>query len=61
MKITTLSIFVDDQRKALAFYTDVLGFELKDDMNPRRLDIRVDHANSVSRSRHHDCQVRGGI
>lgn len=32
MKITTLSIFVDDQRKALAFYTDVLGFELKDDM-----------------------------
>ena len=32
MKITTLSIFVDDQRKALAFYTDMLGFELKDDM-----------------------------
>jgi predicted enzyme related to lactoylglutathione lyase len=32
VKITTLSIFVDDQRKALAFYTDVLGFELKDDM-----------------------------
>lgn len=32
MKITTLSIFVDDQRKALAFYTDVLGFELKDDV-----------------------------
>jgi predicted enzyme related to lactoylglutathione lyase len=32
VKITTLSIFVDDQRKALAFYTDVLGFELKDDV-----------------------------
>jgi catechol 2,3-dioxygenase-like lactoylglutathione lyase family enzyme len=32
MKISTLSIFVDDQRKALAFYTDVLGFVPKDDI-----------------------------
>lgn len=26
MRIELTSIFVDDQRKALAFYTDVLGF-----------------------------------
>lgn len=26
MKISAMSIFVDDQQKALAFYTDVLGF-----------------------------------
>lgn len=26
MKISAMSIFVDDQRKALTFYTDVLGF-----------------------------------
>jgi glyoxylase I family protein len=26
MRITLTSIFVDDQQKALAFYTDVLGF-----------------------------------
>lgn len=32
MKITTLSIFVNDQRKALAFYTETLGFVLKDDV-----------------------------
>ncbi len=31
-QITVFSIFVDDQRRALAFYTDVLGFELKDDV-----------------------------
>lgn len=27
MRITLMSILVDDQHKALAFYTDVLGFE----------------------------------
>jgi catechol 2,3-dioxygenase-like lactoylglutathione lyase family enzyme len=27
MRVTLMSILVDDQRKALAFYTDVLGFE----------------------------------
>ncbi|MCC7088201.1 MAG: VOC family protein [Chloroflexi bacterium] len=27
MRIELTSIFVDDQRKALAFYTDVLGFQ----------------------------------
>ena len=27
MRITLMSILVDDQQKALAFYTDVLGFE----------------------------------
>ncbi|MFH5824921.1 VOC family protein [Georgenia sp. AZ-5] len=29
MRITTTSVFVDDQDKALAFYTDVLGFVKK--------------------------------
>ena len=32
MKITLTSILVDDQAKALAFYTDVLGFEKKTDI-----------------------------
>ena len=32
MRIYVTSVFVDDQRKALAFYTDVLGFELKQDV-----------------------------
>jgi catechol 2,3-dioxygenase-like lactoylglutathione lyase family enzyme len=29
MKITVTSVFVDDQDKALAFYTDILGFVKK--------------------------------
>lgn len=29
MKITITSVFVDDQQKALAFYTEVLGFQVK--------------------------------
>ena len=29
MNITITSIFVDDQESALAFYTDVLGFEVR--------------------------------
>ena len=32
MKITLSSVFVDDQEKALKFYTEVLGFEKKTDM-----------------------------
>lgn len=32
MKITLTSVLVDDQAKALAFYTDVLGFQKKTDM-----------------------------
>ena len=32
MIITTASVFVDDQAKALAFYTDVLGFTVKNDI-----------------------------
>ncbi|MXG88883.1 VOC family protein [Nocardioides flavescens] len=32
MRITLTSVFVDDQRAALAFYTDVLGFEVKHDV-----------------------------
>jgi catechol 2,3-dioxygenase-like lactoylglutathione lyase family enzyme len=32
MRITLTSILVDDQAKALAFYTDVLGFQKKDDI-----------------------------
>ncbi|MFJ5708745.1 VOC family protein [Streptomyces sp. NPDC093105] len=32
MRINLASVFVDDQEKALRFYTDVLGFELKHDV-----------------------------
>ena len=32
MKITLTSVLVDDQAKALAFYTDVLGFQVKHDV-----------------------------
>jgi catechol 2,3-dioxygenase-like lactoylglutathione lyase family enzyme len=32
MKINVTSVFVDDQREALRFYTDVLGFEKRADI-----------------------------
>ena len=32
MKIVVTSVLVDDQAKALRFYTDVLGFEKKEDI-----------------------------
>ncbi len=32
MKIRLTSVFVDDQRAGLAFYTDVLGFRVKHDI-----------------------------
>ncbi|SDF72355.1 Catechol 2,3-dioxygenase [Blastococcus aurantiacus] len=32
MRITLTSVFVDDQEKALRFYTDVLGFAAKNDV-----------------------------
>ncbi|MBS1880259.1 MAG: VOC family protein [Actinobacteria bacterium] len=32
MRINLSSVFVDDQAKALAFYTEVLGFEKKNDV-----------------------------
>lgn len=32
MRIVVTSVFVDDQPKALAFYTDVLGFVKKEDI-----------------------------
>ncbi|WP_125776249.1 VOC family protein [Antribacter gilvus] len=32
MRITVTSVFVDDQEKALRFYTDVLGFVKKNDV-----------------------------
>jgi len=32
MRINLTSVFVDDQEKALAFYTDVLGFVKKNDV-----------------------------
>lgn len=32
MKIYVTSIFVDDQAKALEFYTNILGFEVKEDI-----------------------------
>ena len=32
MNIYVTSVFVDDQRKALRFYTDVLGFQVKHDI-----------------------------
>lgn len=34
MKIKVTSIYVDDQEKALRFYTDVMGFQKKAD-SPR--------------------------
>ncbi len=33
MKIKLTSVYVDDQEKALRFYTDVLGFTKKDDFS----------------------------
>lgn len=33
MRINLASIFVDDQRKALRFYTEILGFEKKHDID----------------------------
>ena len=33
MRIYVTSVFVDDQAKALAFYTDVLGFQKKTDID----------------------------
>jgi len=33
MRIELTSVFVDDQRAALAFYTDVLGFVVKHDVD----------------------------
>ena len=32
MRITGVSVLVDDQQKALRFYTDVLGFQKKDEI-----------------------------
>ena len=32
IRITVTSVFVDDQAKALAFYTDTLGFVVKNDV-----------------------------
>jgi catechol 2,3-dioxygenase-like lactoylglutathione lyase family enzyme len=32
VRITLTSVFVDDQEKALRFYTDVLGFEKRNDV-----------------------------
>jgi catechol 2,3-dioxygenase-like lactoylglutathione lyase family enzyme len=32
VRITTASVFVDDQEKALRFYTDILGFHKKTDV-----------------------------
>jgi catechol 2,3-dioxygenase-like lactoylglutathione lyase family enzyme len=42
MRIHLASVFVDDQEKALRFYTDVLGFEKKTDVDlggPRWLTV----------------------
>ena len=37
MKIVLTSVLVDDQEKALRFYRDVLGFQLKPDFPPGRI------------------------
>ena len=34
MKIKVMSVYVDDQEKALRFYTEVLGFVKKNDFSP---------------------------
>ena len=42
IRINVTSVFVDDQAKALAFYTDVLGFEKAEDIDlggPRWLTV----------------------
>lgn len=36
MRFRLMSVFVDDQEKALAFYTDVLGFQKKQDVPVRQ-------------------------
>ena len=36
MKIKVTSLYVDDQDKALTFYTDVLGFAKKTDFSRAR-------------------------
>ena len=41
MRIKLTSIMVDDQAKALRFYTDVLGFKKKHDIPGRR--VPMDH------------------
>ena len=38
MRINVTSVLVDDQAKALAFYTDVLGFVKKTDIPPAEPD-----------------------
>ncbi len=40
MKIRMLSVFVDDQRRALEFYTNVLGFQVKHNI-PVGEDLRL--------------------
>jgi catechol 2,3-dioxygenase-like lactoylglutathione lyase family enzyme len=47
MKIVVTSVFVDDQEKALRFYTDILGFTKKADvpMGPYRWLTVVSHAD----------------
>jgi catechol 2,3-dioxygenase-like lactoylglutathione lyase family enzyme len=37
MKVTQTSVLVDDQEKALKFYTEVLGFVKKGDLRPMNL------------------------
>ena len=49
MRIRLTSIMVDDQDKALRFYTDVLGFKKKRDIPVGR--VSLDHGDITGRSR----------
>jgi predicted enzyme related to lactoylglutathione lyase len=52
MRIHLNSVFVDDQKVALAFYTDVLGFEKKHDIPLAQFavdDVEAEHQRLTAR------------
>ena len=51
MQIKLASVFVDDQDKALKFYTDVLGFVKKADINNGALPLAHGHLARGARRR----------
>src|SRR6476620_11721117 len=75
MKISLTSVFVDDQRKALAFYTDVLGFEKRRDIplgsdawltvvspeSPRGPELLLEPAGHPAVKPYRDALVEDGI
>ena len=49
MRISLTSVFVDDQRAALAFYTDVLGFTKRRDIPARRRFLAYGRVTRIAR------------